>query len=174
VLEADWGSSEKSLKAVKEQLRAVPTKGVGYGVWRYLRGGEGRIGAQAQGAVGEVSFNYHGQLDAALGAGGPFAAAPESAGEGKDVGGGRPHKLAVVCSVRGGELVAAWKYSRNLHRRETIEEVAKYFVDALKELIEHCRAADDGSFTPSDFPMLNLKQQQLDRIMSKVGKARLS
>jgi non-ribosomal peptide synthase protein (TIGR01720 family) len=173
VLEAEWGASGESLKAVKEQLRAVPRKGVGYGVWRFLRNDgaatavEGRVG-------GEVSFNYLGQLDTVLQEDAPFMAAAESAGESRYGGDPRPFKLSVVGSVRGGELVITWKYSRNLHLHETIEGVAASYLAALNEIIEHCSTTQAGGFTPSDFPMVNLNQQQLDKIISRVGKARLS
>ncbi len=52
-----------SIKAIKEQLRAVPHKGLGYGVLRYLadeptRQRHGRRCRQAP-----VTFNYLGQFD---------------------------------------------------------------------------------------------------------------
>jgi non-ribosomal peptide synthase protein (TIGR01720 family) len=167
-LEAEWAASGEALKSVKEQLRAVPGKGVGYGVWRYLRGAaEDRRG-------GEVSFNYHGQLDTVLGNSSLFAAASERVGEGRGGDELRPYKLGVVGSVRGGELVMAWKYSRKLHREKTIKAVADSFIESLKETIEHCRIVEAGGVTPSDFPLVDLKQQQLDKILSKVGKGRLS
>src|SRR5205085_1408577 len=55
-----WAST---LKSVKEQLRAVPGRGLGYGALRYLR--EGIPGAEglAGGPEAEVSFNYLGQFD---------------------------------------------------------------------------------------------------------------
>jgi non-ribosomal peptide synthase protein (TIGR01720 family) len=173
VLEAEWGASGESLKAVKEQLRAVPRKGVGYGVWRFLKS-DGEATANAAPAGGEVSFNYFGQLDNVLEADAPFAAAAESAGESRYGDDRRPFKLSVVGSVRGGELVMAWKYSRNLHLHETIKTVAADYIKALAEIIDHCRSVQAGGFTPSDFPMVNLNQQQLDKIISRVGKARSS
>jgi len=174
MLEAEWGACGEALKTVKEQLRAVPGKGVGYGVWRFLRADGGQPTADAGVVGGEVSFNYLGQLDNVLKEDAPFAPAAESAGEsryGEDL---RPFKLSVVASVRGGELVMSWKYSRNLHRHKAIERVAADYIEALREIIKHCRSVQAGSVTPSDFPMVNLSQQRLDRIISRVGKARLS
>jgi len=174
VLEADWPSCGESLKTVKEQLRAVPDKGVGYGIWRFLRSDGATRTAPSDGRVGgEVSFNYLGQLDTVLAEEGPFGVAPERAGESRYGGDARAFRLSVVASVRGRELMITWKYSTNLHRLETIEGVAGDYVAALREIIEHCRTTEPRGFTPSDFPMVNVKQQQLDKILSKVGKARV-
>ena len=47
----------EELREVKEQMRRIPRKGIGYGMKRYLGGGI----EEEQAA--EVSFNYLGQLD---------------------------------------------------------------------------------------------------------------
>ncbi|MGH3781488.1 MAG: amino acid adenylation domain-containing protein, partial [Pseudonocardiaceae bacterium] len=47
------------LKSVKEQLRAIPCRGLGYGALRYLT----PTGALAQQPTPQVSFNYLGQFD---------------------------------------------------------------------------------------------------------------
>ncbi|MEN8161480.1 MAG: condensation domain-containing protein, partial [Myxococcota bacterium] len=38
------------------------------------------------------------------------------------------------------------------------------FLDALRELIAHCRTAGVGGYTPSDFPLARLDQETLDRL----------
>src|SRR5262249_22100624 len=51
----DWGAA---LKSVKEHLRSVPGRGLGYGALRYLR-----RPADLDGPVPQVGFNYLGQFD---------------------------------------------------------------------------------------------------------------
>ena len=51
---------------IKEQLRAVPNRGVGYGLLRYVRGDEAVAAALRALPQAEVCFNYLGQLDQAL------------------------------------------------------------------------------------------------------------
>ncbi|HEU4871921.1 MAG TPA: condensation domain-containing protein, partial [Pyrinomonadaceae bacterium] len=165
VLEAKWGEVGEALKEVKEQLRRVPGGGLGYGLLRY------RNGAAMNG--GEVLFNYLGQLDRVLEEDGPFAPAAEFAGERIYGGNQRSHKLTVVGSVRGGKLGMTWKYNPNLHHRETIKRVADDYIESLQAIINHCRLPESKGFTPSDFPTVTFNQQQLDKLISKVGKARL-
>ncbi len=59
---SDWGLAE-AIKSIKEQLRQVPNKGIGYGVLRYLSSEAQKI---QQLPEGEISFNYLGQLDSAF------------------------------------------------------------------------------------------------------------
>ena len=166
VLEAKWDDVEVGLKEVKEQLRRIPGGGLGYGLLRYRNGNAALSG-------GEVMFNYLGQLDRVLEEDGPFVPAAESPGERIYGGNRRSHKLSVVGSVRGGKLAMTWKYNPNVHHRETIQRVAGDYVASLKAIIEHCRLPESKGFTPSDFPTVTFNQQQLDKLISKVGKARL-
>ena len=53
-----------------------------------------------------------------------------------------------------------------MHRRATIESLAQGYKEALQELLVHCLSAEAGGFTPSDFPLAKLEQQELDGLMA--------
>src|SRR5262249_7799663 len=60
------GNKEDWIKAVKEQMRAVPNKGIGYGLLRYL-GGDLDVATRLQSmSPSQISFNYLGQFDQGL------------------------------------------------------------------------------------------------------------
>ncbi len=42
-------------------------------------------------------------------------------------------------------------------------------LEHLESLIEHCRSAETGGYTPSDFPLAGLDQSELDKLISKFG-----
>ncbi|GLZ36652.1 non-ribosomal peptide synthetase [Actinokineospora sp. NBRC 105648] len=138
------------LKSVKEQLRAVPRKGIGYGALRYL-------GTLAEGPRPQVSFNYLGQIETAI----------ELRQDPSDV---RGHALEIVGLVRDGRLGFSWHHSTNLHRPDTVERLAAEFVAELKALVEHCAHPAAGGRTPADFPLAGLDQSTVDRL---VGDGRL-
>jgi amino acid adenylation domain-containing protein/non-ribosomal peptide synthase protein (TIGR01720 family) len=162
----------EALKAVKEQLRAVPGKGLGYGVQRYL-GGEAGLAAQpALAAHGDaqVCFNYLGQLGQV--ASGLFGwLATGAAGPTRSPLLPRRHLLEVDAMVAGNHLEVTWTYSANRHRAETIEELAEAFTAHLRVLIAHCTAPGAGGVTPSDFPLVRLTQPELDAALDEVGAA---
>jgi amino acid adenylation domain-containing protein/non-ribosomal peptide synthase protein (TIGR01720 family) len=162
------------LKSIKEQLRAVPREGVGYGVLRYL-GGESATGLAA-GAPPQVLFNYLGRLDGAL-AGNPlFRLRTDLTGEDTAAGNSRSHLLEVTCLVTGsaggvggaggGELETRWRFSRDRHRESTVAAWVARFLAALRALAEHCREADAGGRTPSDFPLARIGQAALDALFA--------
>ncbi|SEC47016.1 non-ribosomal peptide synthase domain TIGR01720/amino acid adenylation domain-containing protein [Amycolatopsis tolypomycina] len=135
------------LKSVKEQLRAVPRRGAGFGALRYLTG-------TAPALRPEISFNYLGRLDGAAGS------LDSAVGEGA----GRAHLLDVVGRVDRETLELTWYYSRDTHTAATVEKLAADLVAALGEAVAHCAEPGAGGRTPSDFPLSTLDQRQVDRI----------
>lgn len=149
--------------SVKEQARRVPQKGLGYGVLRYLeRHQELRQIPQA-----EISFNYFGQFDQHFNAYSLFRPAQESAGSTAGANNPRAYLIDVNCSVLGGELETVWSYSENIHRRETIERLARGFLDRLEALVYECVSLDTDYSSISDFPLITLDWKLLSDLLRK-------
>jgi amino acid adenylation domain-containing protein/non-ribosomal peptide synthase protein (TIGR01720 family) len=156
----------EALKRVKEQARAVPDRGASYGLLRYLRR-DAALDRQPRPAIG---FNYLGQFDVEP-AGALLVPAAESPGAIVSALMRRPHAIDVSALVAGGCLRVSLHYSDGLHRRATIERFGDSLAAALGELIAHCRAPEAGGFTPSDFPEANVTQDELDRLLARIGQA---
>ncbi|MDT4794631.1 Linear gramicidin synthase subunit B [compost metagenome] len=154
------GELAASLKAVKEQLRAVPGKGLGHGLLRHL--GDGA--ALAALPQPRVTFNYLGQFDAQFDEAALFVPAGEGGGQAQADDAPLANWLSVEGQVYGGELALQFGYSREMYRRETIEALAEAYRVELEALIAHCLAEGNGGFTPSDFPLAKLTQAQLDAL----------
>jgi amino acid adenylation domain-containing protein/non-ribosomal peptide synthase protein (TIGR01720 family) len=157
-----------SLKAAKEQLRAVPNRGIGYGALRHLGSAQARA-ALASLPEAELRFEYLGQFDQSLSRESLFARARESAGALVSPRSPRTHRLAVSGGVLGGRLQMAWGYARTEYRRETVEALAERFAEELRGLIAHCTGEGAGGYTPSDFPLAGLGQEALDRALAGRG-----
>jgi amino acid adenylation domain-containing protein/non-ribosomal peptide synthase protein (TIGR01720 family) len=155
-----------ALKVIKERLRAIPNRGIGYGLLRYLSRNEEIVERLRAAPHPEVSFNYLGQFDQALPETSPFRPAGESIGTLQSPRGERSHSLYFSGSVAGGQLHLTCIYSRNLYRRATIEELTGNIAEALRSIITHCQSAEAGGFTPSDFKLARLDERKLDRISS--------
>ena len=155
----------EELKAIKEQMRQVPERGIGYGILRYLHSGD--IGEELKRQrTAEVSFNYLGQFDQAIEAG---RRRPTSEPSGPLVSpqGSRVHLIDVVGSISGGRLYLMWSYSQAIHSEETIRGLALDYIQALQLLIEHCQSPEAGGYTPSDFPEAEISQKDIDKLMNK-------
>lgn len=162
--EADWGAV---LKSVKEQVRAIPRRGLGYGALRYLTGSDVLSGGPA--AQPRISVNYLGHFDWSGGGDGLVRAIHEDLDLSTDPQSSRAHALDIVGKVEHGCLEFTWFYSEQLHHEDTVAALAGQLLGALRDITAHCAAPDAGGCTPSDFPLAGLDQATVDRL---VGSAR--
>jgi non-ribosomal peptide synthase protein (TIGR01720 family) len=116
----------------------------------------------------EIRFNYLGQSDQVLSESSLFAPAQESSGSGRSLQGSRAYLLDINGIVAGGQLRLDWTYSEAIHRRDTIENLAGRFIEALRSLIAHCRSKEAEGYTPSDFPQMQLSQDELDELLAEL------
>ncbi|MFP5285589.1 MAG: condensation domain-containing protein, partial [Thermoanaerobaculia bacterium] len=155
-----------AIRRVKERLRAIPRKGIGYGLLRWMEDGEAAERLAALPAA-EVGFNYLGQLDAAFADEGLFAPASESPGLNQSPGTPRWTRIEVDARVLEERLWVDWGFTTELHDEATIARLAAGFREELEALVEHCLSPEAGGFTPSDFPLAGLDQETIDRFFDR-------
>ncbi|GLZ39063.1 non-ribosomal peptide synthase/polyketide synthase [Actinokineospora sp. NBRC 105648] len=149
----DW---DTDLKGVKENLRAIPHRGLSYEALRYLKSG------LDAGREPEICFNYLGRWDTDETGGGLLrdrAAEPERVAPVMP----RSHLLDVTGAVTGGELHLDWEYAPGVHTEATVRALADRMLAALREIITHC--GSHSGRTPSDFPLARLDQSQVDTLV---------
>ncbi|MFO0760428.1 MAG: amino acid adenylation domain-containing protein [Byssovorax sp.] len=152
--------------AVKEQLRAIPRRGLGYGLLRYLRGDEALSRRLAALPQAEVSFNYLGQLGQVVPDGSPLRLGREPSGEPLSPRARRAHLVEVSASVAGGRLQVSLTYSPSLHEESTIRALGERYTEALRGLTAHCLSPEAGGYTASDFHAGALSPEVVDRLAS--------
>ena len=159
------------LKRVKERQRAVPRRGVGYGLLRYLREDDEIAEQLRQKPAAQILFNYLGQFDDAATEDSPFAPARESSGPTQSPEGERRYLFEVNGSVERGELHMVWTYSGAMYKRATVEQLADDYLSALRELVMLARGGEGAALTAADFPKAKLKQEHLDKLLTKLKRA---
>ncbi|MGB8192824.1 MAG: amino acid adenylation domain-containing protein, partial [Chitinophagaceae bacterium] len=147
-------SADRLLKSVKEQLRQVPEKGIGYGVLKYINKDASLQGPQPW----DIVFNYLGQAGNVANAGKWFTLATEPVGAQVNPGMKSFAKLELDSVVSDGQLVMNWNYSSTHFDAATIEQLATNYADSIESLIIHCieKYKTGRSYTPSDY---NLEQE---------------
>jgi amino acid adenylation domain-containing protein/non-ribosomal peptide synthase protein (TIGR01720 family) len=158
----------EALKAIKEQLRQVPHRGIGYGLLRYLCPDASLRARLATLPQAQVSFNYLGSIDG-LASDPILGVANEMAGAEEGPHGRRPYLLDVIGQVTEGSLQLEIVYSTAVHRRATVEKLAGNILSCIESLLEHCLSPEAGGFTPSDFPEAGLSQEELDGLVADLG-----
>lgn len=166
--QADIG---KQLQAVKEQVRSVPNHGIGYGLLRYMSdGSKTQLEAIPQ---AEVLFNYLGDLAGLVPVGSMFQMARELQLS-RSPRGERRYVLEVNAAVVKGELQVEWSYSRELHRRETVQGWADKLMRGVRSQITHYlspASPKETAVSSVDFPLANLNNQKLGKIAALLNKA---
>ncbi|MEH1973948.1 MAG: amino acid adenylation domain-containing protein [Nostoc sp.] len=160
----------EALKLIKEQLRSIPNKGMGYGVLRYLSKDTARVESLRSLPQAEVVFNYLGQFDQTFSDSSIFKISQGSQGQTRSLCNRESYMLNINALVVNNQLRVDWTYSEKIHRRSTIERLAQGFVEALQILITHCHSPEVRGYTPSDFPEADFNQQDLDRFLGKINR----
>ncbi|NNA48685.1 non-ribosomal peptide synthetase [Pseudomonas lactis] len=160
-----------SLKRIKEQLRAVPDKGLGFGALRYL-GNAATQQALAALPQPRITFNYLGQFDASFDSGeqpGLFTPTADASGAEQSPQAPLGNWLEINGQVYGGELKLNWSFSQAMFGEATVKCLADDYALELKALIDHCCESAHQGVTPSDFPLARLSQDQLDGLALNVA-----
>ncbi|MEU3994126.1 amino acid adenylation domain-containing protein, partial [Streptomyces platensis] len=153
-----------AVKRVKEQLRAQPDNGLGYGMLRYLNAATAEQLSQLPRP--QVSFNYLGRSGAIDDA--DWAPLPVDTKllDGADPDVPVTHVIALNAYTRdesdGPRLTARWSWPVELLRESEIRDLAELWFTALDGLLVHAQQSDAGGHTPSDLPLVALGQDQID------------
>ena len=158
----------KSLKSIKEQLRRIPQRGIGYGILRYLSQDETTRQQLQHLPQAQVSFNYLGQFDQMLSAFPILGLAQESSGSPVSFKGTRSHLLEIDGFVADGKLQLSWAYNTKIHQSATIERLANSFIEALTGIIHDCLSSEAFGYTPTDFPDADITQAELDELVESL------
>jgi len=126
------------LSQVKERLRAIPHRGLGYGLLRYCSERPDIQSQLSAGPQAQLVFNYLGQTDHVQSSHKGFRLAAESSGADESPQRKRAHLFEINAIVSGGELQIDWIYSRKLHRKDTVARLAESFREALASLLASC------------------------------------
>ena len=154
------------IKSVKEQLRQLPDKGLGYGVLKYICKESSLQGPEPW----DIVFNYLGQLDNVVRESKWLSGAGESQGPGRSDEQVVQEKISLNSFVRGGELVLSWNYSSKHYNEGTIEALSETYLSNLEKLIAHCidqQTTGRAVYTPSDYGLgSEIRYEELDRFLA--------
>ncbi|MFE7129410.1 amino acid adenylation domain-containing protein [Streptomyces sp. NPDC057638] len=176
--DADWDeivhggpAAGRAVKAVKEQLLAVPGDGLGHGPLRHFDP-ETRERLSALPAP-RVLFNYLGRLGTTVTDAGPWQPLPDDAlPGGADPGLPSAHALEVNVLARetphGPELHADWAAPAGVLDEESLSGLAELWSQALHGLAAHAARPGGGGRTPSDLPLTALTQREVETLEAAV------
>ncbi|MDL5206029.1 non-ribosomal peptide synthetase [Streptomyces sp. ALI-76-A] len=170
---------DRALKETKERLRAVPDRGIGYGVLRHL---DERTAPELR-ALGQpqIGFNYLGRLAAQSqtdwGLVPESTTVPETAAaavapptpEADPASSPTGHHLIALDALTvdgpsGPRLHATWTWADKAFTETDTRELAALWTTALDALVARARTAGAGGRTPSDLPLVRFGQTEIEQL----------
>ena len=164
VLDVSNSSNQtESLVAVKEDLRRIPNKGIGYGILTYLSR-EGLVSKLTP----EITFNYLGDFGSNVSndEDSLFEYASERIGSEVSKENGTDAILDVSGMLVRGELGMSIRYSSSRYHAATIKKLAASYKKNLEFLIEELAKSKQTYLTPSDLSFKGLSREELSRLNS--------
>lgn len=144
------------IKLIKEQLRGIPNYGVAFGIFRYL---EKDLKDTSEGK--RIRFNFLGDMD--------------GIGDGVYVKDGvqmfwaysAPNNhmtclMDINAAVIEKRLTVYVTCGRDGVYENKCEEFLHLFIMSIKNVVDFCCSREANQFTPSDFEMVNLSQEEIN------------
>jgi amino acid adenylation domain-containing protein/non-ribosomal peptide synthase protein (TIGR01720 family) len=147
---------------VKESLRRVPNKGIGYVILEHLTDDEYKKDLNFE-LKPQVNFNYLGQFDTDLERT-SFRMAKESYGRLRSPKTARKYELEFSGMIANNQLAMTIIYSKKQFKTETIQVLMDNFNTKLSQIIKHCSKQRERELTPSDFGYKELSIEEFDSI----------
>jgi amino acid adenylation domain-containing protein/non-ribosomal peptide synthase protein (TIGR01720 family) len=155
-----------ALKQVKEQLRAIPDHGVGYGLLRYLNSQTSPSLAALPSP--QIVFNYLGRFPVPQPSDWAIVTDPGELGGGADPDLPTGHTLEINTWIQdrpdGPTLHVSWRWPTELLTESAVEQLAQGWFQALRALVDHASQPGAGDHTPSDFSLVSLSQAQIEQL----------
>ncbi|MEV0522549.1 amino acid adenylation domain-containing protein [Streptomyces sp. NPDC050439] len=146
------------LKRVKEQARAVPGDGLGFGLLRHLNPDTAPVLAALPRP--QIGFNYLGRFTADT--------AGTSIGGSLDPAMPATHTIEagarIVDTATGPRLTLTLSWAAALLDEAAAERLGRLWLDVLGGLAAHTADPGSGGHTTSDFPLLDLAQDEVDEL----------
>ncbi|MDQ3952687.1 MAG: amino acid adenylation domain-containing protein, partial [Actinomycetota bacterium] len=128
-----------ALRSVRDQMRAAPDNGIGYGLLRYL-GAPADAQPLRDAPQADVSFNYLGRYEGSIGGTGDLEPAEGPVGPLRSPAGARRHLIEAEAWVADGKVRVDLVYSGEVHDRATIERLRDAFTKESEDLVAACTA----------------------------------
>lgn len=147
------------IKEVKEEIRKIPNKGIGFGILNYmskaLKGNDQKY----------IRFNFLGDFTSGHD-NSTVNLLKDQLGSDYDKRNRLTCIIDINCFIVGGKLNVLLTYSKNKFSDNTMERYINSYINDLKTIIDHCCDKELVEFTPSDFDTVDITLEELDSLFN--------
>lgn len=151
------------IKHIKESIRRVPNKGIGYGILKYSSDIYKEYSKEFTSAP-QVCFNYLGEFNQNLKTD-RFEMSKLSSGNNLGGNNQRLYALDISILIYDSQIQISFNYSKEEYEQSTIEKLIGIYKEKINYIVEQCISRQEIEVTPSDLGYGVLSLEELDDIM---------
>lgn len=148
----------KQIVEVKEQLRKIPTNGIGFGILKYICKSLNDKDRK------QIRFNYLGDFNEKTYQNDIFTISDMDTGLETSKANSLSALMDINAIIINNKLKIMLTYSSQKFKDESIHLFIDKFISAIENTIKHCCEKKDIELTPSDFASIDLSQEELDSL----------
>jgi amino acid adenylation domain-containing protein/non-ribosomal peptide synthase protein (TIGR01720 family) len=156
------------IRYIKEGLRRVPNKGVGFGILKYMTDSTDKE-PDAFNIRPEISFNYHGQVEGDL-QNELFRESNLAAGMMTGIHSECEYPLDINGRVTDRQLTLKLYYDGSIYSESTAGRLMGSLIMHLQRIIDFCATHQEITPTPSDLGDPNISLEELEKITELIEK----
>ncbi len=163
------GGLSQVIKKIKEMLRRVPTKGVGYGILKYLAAADKKrdVNLDSRAAIG---FNYLGHFGKDIESE-VFRIVDMNTGHDISPDSERVYPLDVTGIISNNTLQITVGYNRFEYKPDKMAALAQAYQENLQRIIDHCSQKEEAELTASDMTSEDFDEQEVSSIFEELEEA---
>ncbi|ORX93211.1 amino acid adenylation [Basidiobolus meristosporus CBS 931.73] len=152
-----------SIIHVKEVLRSIPQNGFIFGLLQSCLPAD-----TITKSYPDIAFNYHGKLWQTSSNDSLWELQLNSPLKNSDIAQNEhlTHKITADCTMYDEQATLRFGYDTSFYSRRTVMRWMKLWKAAVLEVLEYCQSRGISLRSPSDFPLLNISQKQLEDVIT--------
>ncbi|WP_432409016.1 amino acid adenylation domain-containing protein [Wukongibacter sp. M2B1] len=155
----ELGDFGNVIKSLKEQIRRIPYSGIGYGILRYLKK-DMRDNYENK----RLRFNYIGDMNG-VGDGRYIRDDCIQFSADSDPINKLTCPIEINIALLKDKLIIMTNYDRNLLEVDTCEKFTDLYIENIMKIVGHCCSRDTIQFTPSDFNLVDISEEELNTLL---------
>ena len=165
IINTEENNLKKLIKEVKETLRRIPNKGMGYQILKYLTSSSLKEGLQFD-TKPQINFNYLGAFDTG-GYKGSFEIANDDIGYQVSMNSEKTTDINILGYIVSEKLQLSIGYDKKQFNEKTIADLLKNIKVALENIRQYNHTGIDKEYSPSDFTYKELSIDLVSQLSQK-------
>ncbi|MGE5411012.1 MAG: condensation domain-containing protein, partial [Clostridiales bacterium] len=155
------------ISMIKEKLNGIPEKGISYSLLKYLNKNDSLSENIRRYPSPEMSYNYLGQFNQRVSPSG-YEILSSAVKKERGLKNKRLYILDFSSSIIDQRLNLYWTYSKNLHSKKTISDLADLYMSNLQAILKYILSSNINDVLSSNKKDFGLDEKQIENLLDEL------